>query len=138
MMKKSIIFILGIITFGLFLLDYVGTYFWCDLFIQNGHKGDCPYILSDFVMILFPIIPLFLFSLITYKMREEIFQAWWKFARVWIPVSMLAVLLSPSYTHNWMFPIEKGTVAFFSSAFFVIISVSILGYLYFKSKKSNK
>lgn len=85
--------------------------------------------------ILFPIIPLFIFSLITYKMRQEMYQAWWKFARIWIPLSMLAVLISPSNTSNWMFPIEKGTVAFFSSCAFVIISLVIIAYQYFQRKK---
>jgi general stress protein CsbA len=41
----------------------------------------------------FPILFLFLFSLITYKMRDEVFRAWWNFARWWVPVIMVVTLL---------------------------------------------
>jgi len=35
------------------------------------------------------LIPIFIFSLITYKMREEVFQSWWRFARWFAPVIIL-------------------------------------------------
>lgn len=35
----------------------------------------------------------FLFSLITYKMRDEVFRAWWGFARWWAPVIIVVTLL---------------------------------------------
>lgn len=108
-------------------------------------KGMC---LSDLVcsrphddslsLILLPTIPLFIFSLVTYKMREKVFQAWWNFARIWIPISMLAILLSPSSTHNWMFPIEKGSVVFFSSILFILVSVILIIIWQIKEKKNSK
>lgn len=73
--------------------------------------------------VIFPILPLFLFSLITYKMREEVFQLWFRFARVYIPASMLLILLAPSYSSNWMFPYDKGIAAFLFSSLFIIISI---------------
>ncbi len=94
----------------------------------------CANFFEAFAITLFPIIPLFIFSLITYKMKETVFQAWWKFSRVWIPLSMLAILIAPSYASNWMIPIEKGTVAFFSSAIYVVVSVSIIAYQLSKKK----
>lgn len=37
------------------------------------------------------ILPfVFIFSLITYRMRDEVFQIWWRFARWFVPV-ILAV-----------------------------------------------
>jgi hypothetical protein len=97
--------------------------------------SNCAYFFDSFFMILFPIIPLFVFSLITYKMQDSVFQAWWSFARIWIPISMLAILVSPSNTHNWMFPIEKGTVAFFSSVLFAVISLILIIIWQVKEKK---
>lgn len=38
-------------------------------------------------------LPLLLLSLITYKMREEVFRAWWGFARWWVPVIIVVTLL---------------------------------------------
>ena len=39
------------------------------------------------------LIPIFIFSLITYKMREEVFQSWWRFARWFAPVIILVTFL---------------------------------------------
>ncbi|MHB0865686.1 MAG: hypothetical protein ACYC1Y_02190 [Minisyncoccota bacterium] len=80
-----------------------------------------------------PILPLFLFSLITYKMRDEVYRAWLRFASVWIPLSMLGILLAPEYSEQFlpMFPVVKGTVAFFSSLLFFTISLFIVVWKFF-------
>ena len=115
-MKKWVLFVSGIVSVVLISINFVGTYRMCsDVF-------ECTEILSSGILVLFPIIPLFLLSLITYKMREEIFQDWWRFARIFIPLAMFLILITPAYTHNWMFPVVKGTVAVFLSSLFVIIS----------------
>lgn len=75
---------------------------------------------------LLPIIALFLFSLITYKMRDEVYRAWLRFAYVWVPLSIVLIFLSPQYSTDWMYPVEKGTVAFLTSALFVIISLILI------------
>ncbi len=58
---------------------------WCRI-----HDGDPVGIL---LFILLPLIPLLLLSLITYKMRESVFRAWWNFARWWVPVIIVFTLL---------------------------------------------
>ncbi|MDD5463727.1 MAG: hypothetical protein PHP62_01155 [Candidatus Moranbacteria bacterium] len=131
MTKKRLFIFSGGASVILVLLNYIGTFSLCG----GREYNACMDIIFDAMLILFPVIPLFLFSLITIKMREEIFQYWWKFARFLIPASMLTILISPSYTHNWMFPIEKGTVALASSAFFLIASLFIIAH---KSLQSGK
>lgn len=86
---------------------------------------------------LLPIIPLFLFSIITYKMRDEVYRAWTRFSYVWIPLSMVAIFLAPEYSADWMFPIEKGSVAFFSSLIFAVISLLLIIYKYFASRRAR-
>jgi hypothetical protein len=49
--------------------------------------------LEDVFVLLYSIPVLFLLSLLTYKMREEIFHAWWNFARWWVPVIIVVTLL---------------------------------------------
>lgn len=95
--------------------------------------GLCSVVNSSCVEIFDPIaenfsafIPLLLVALITYKVREEVYRTWFRFARIWIPLSMLAILVAPEYSSDWMFSIEKGTVAFFSSVLFVLISLIIV------------
>ncbi|OGG78281.1 hypothetical protein A3A36_02940 [Candidatus Kaiserbacteria bacterium RIFCSPLOWO2_01_FULL_52_12b] len=73
-----------------------------------------------------PVIPLFLFSLVTYRMRDEVYRTWSRFAYVWIPLSMVLILLSPEYGSDWMYPIEKSTVAFVSLIIFTFASLSII------------
>lgn len=36
-----------------------------------------------------PLLFVFFFSLITYKMKEEVFRAWWNFARWWVGIIIL-------------------------------------------------
>ncbi len=71
-------------------------------------------------------IPLFLFSLITYWMREEIYKSWFRFARWFIPLSMLLTLIAPEYSSDWLYPIVKGTVALLTSIIFAALSLLII------------
>ena len=76
--------------------------------------------------ILIPVFVFFLISLATYKIRDSVYTAWFNFAKWWVPLSMLAILISPEYSNDWMLPIEKGSVAFVTSVLFVAISICIL------------
>ncbi len=71
-------------------------------------------------------VPLFIFSLITYWMRQGVYESWFRFARWWIPFSMLAIFLAPEYSSDWMYPIEKASVVFVSSIVFMIASLGIV------------
>jgi hypothetical protein len=75
---------------------------------------------------LFPFLPLFLFSLITYRMKEEVFQAWFRFARIALPIALALILIAPSYSYNWMFPYDKGMAAIIWSTAFSLASIGII------------
>lgn len=122
MKKRILAFISGTTSLTLIILNSVGTFKLCG----GVNYGSCMDIVSDVMIVFSLFFPLFLFSLITYKMREESFQAWWKLARVWIPASMLAIIIAPSYASSWLFPIEKGNVAVFLSLGFFIASALLL------------
>ncbi|MBP6929447.1 MAG: hypothetical protein KBB77_00765 [Candidatus Moranbacteria bacterium] len=119
MTKKSVLFVSGTVTIILIILDRLGTFRLCGA----NEYGSCMDVLYSAIIFFLPIIPLFLFSLITYKMSEEVFQDWWRLARIFIPLAMFLILITPAYTHNWMFPVVKGTVAVALSGLFVIISL---------------
>lgn len=82
-------------------------------------------------------IPLFLFSLITYRMREEVYQTWFRFVRWWIPLSMLLIFLAPEYSNDWMYPIEKGSIALLTSAIFCVVSLVIIAAKYISLRKGK-
>jgi len=50
------------------------------------------------IILIMPFV--FLFSLITYKMRDEVFQAWWRFARWFVPVVILVTFLINSQSRT--------------------------------------
>lgn len=69
---------------SIFLTDEFCTSAWCRV-----HDDD---LLGLIFFTFLPLLPIFLLSLITYKMREEVFRAWWGFARWWVLV-IIAVTL---------------------------------------------
>lgn len=91
-------------------------------------------------LVILPIIPLFLFSLITYKMRDEVYKAWFRFSYVWIPLSMILIFLAPEYPTSGgflsLYAATKGSVAFVSSTFFVAISLILVVYKHITSRRS--
>lgn len=91
-------------------------------------EGDtaCSMFVFNLAVNLLPAVPLFLFSLATSLLRQEVVLLWFKFAVPWTAASMLAILAAPRYASDWMFPIEKGTVAMFFMAIFVIVSIVII------------
>ena len=118
--KNILICTSGVIFILLVIIGSVGTYNLCN------SNGQCINVLHNFFLHFLPFSVLFIFALITYWMREEIYRAWFKFARWWIPLSMILILISPEYSHDWMYRIEKGTVAFATSLLFVIVSLIII------------
>jgi len=76
------------------------------------------------IYIFAPLAPLFLFSLITYFLREEVFQAWLRFVKWWIPLSILLVLIMPDGQGGGYMPslIDKQTIAFLMSSIFIFVS----------------
>lgn len=91
---KKIVLLSSLVVIVLYVLaDLVFSYDRCFA------VGRC-LVLYDLVNSIAPLIltllPLFLLSLITYKMREGVFHAWWNFARWWVPVIIVVTLLLSS------------------------------------------
>lgn len=94
----------------------------------------------------FSVLPsVFFFSLITYKMREEVFQAWWEFARWFVPVIIFVTYILEKNAGSGGMGIEgviqQGFTTAIILAFYVIfILVSIIriawAYWKWKAKKS--
>lgn len=83
---------------------------------------------------LFIFIPTLALSLLTYKMREEIFESWLEFAYVWVPLSIILTFLAPEYDAS-LVPITKSLVSFSMSATFLFISLIIIFLKHQKLKK---
>lgn len=87
-MKKGVLWVSGIgggifIVLLIFLLyDFCGSY-----------RSICKEIFGYIVYLFSPLPLIFLLSLITYTMREEVFRAWWNFARWFAPVIVAVTFL---------------------------------------------
>src|SRR3989344_4387828 len=86
--KKNVLMIS--LAYGLFFLGIFITGEFC-------HSNWCRIRDDDFLGLIFftllPLLPILVFSLITYKMREEVFHAWWSFARWFAPVIVIVTVL---------------------------------------------
>jgi uncharacterized protein (DUF983 family) len=99
--------------------------------------GQYDYICQDsfepFFSVALIFLPVLLFSLITYKMREEVSRAWIRLVYIWIPISIFLTLITHKSGGGWGVGIswEKGTTAALSSSLFFFISLIIIIYKYF-------
>ena len=81
-------------------------------------------------------LPLLLFCIITYFLREEIFLAWRNFAFVWIPLSIIITAITPDASGSFQV-IDKEFVAIIFSGLFVLISLILVAYKFFSLKKTR-
>ena len=94
MTKKNVLILSLIGSIVAFILLFITYHISCRTLFFTG---ECYWIkihlLNPITPLLFPIILIFFFSLITYKMREEVFRSWWRFARWFVPVIMVVTFL---------------------------------------------
>jgi len=69
-------------------------------------------------------------------MRDDVYHVWFKFVRWAAPLSLFLILISPEYATDWMYPIEKGTVAFLASIAIVITSTGIIAWKYYALRRA--
>lgn len=120
--KKIILSISGIVSILLVFIDYMGTYQIC-----GGSPGLCVDTLFSSSMVLFVFPFIFLFSLITYFLKESVFRAWVNFAKWWVPLQILLVLITPESSGGYFVSIvDKQFVALILSGIFAVISLLIV------------
>lgn len=89
------------------------------------------------------MIPVFFFSLITYKMQDEVFRSWWGFARWFVPVIVLVTLFQNMQSGGGGLGIGGAVSGAFDFlvlvllyAIFVIVSIVRIVSGYFRSKRT--
>lgn len=95
--------------------------------------GEYSYICQDRLETFFPSLllffPVFLFSLITYFVREEVFRAWLRFAYWWIPLSLVMIYLAAGNSGGGFgMPniLDQEFVALIFSGLFALISLILI------------
>jgi len=137
---KKNTFITSILAFGVTVLLWVlnmGDIISCRTPIGVGYSIKYCAQISIILLPLTTVIPV---SLLTYKLRDEIFRAWIRFAQWWVPISMLIILIIPGGGGGgWgiAFPPLDAVFALYSSGLFLVISLAIIAYKFFQLKKSG-
>lgn len=76
--------------------------------------------------------PLLLLSLVTYKMRVEVFASWVKFSQWWVPLTFIAILLTPRSSGGFIEVAFKETLSFACAVAFLAISLILIAYKSYK------
>ena len=117
----------------LFLLSEYCSSAWCRI-----HDDD-PLGLVFFLLL--PLLPTFFLSLITYRMKDEVFLAWWRFARWWVLVIIGVTLFLQNAGGGGGWGMNGGAFdAFFLGIFYVILIVASLVKIfnaYLKTKQTQ-
>ena len=122
--------VVGFLITGLTMLK-----FWC------GPNGYACWDRLEFVgNLLLIFLPAFVFSIITYFLREEVFRAWLRFAYWWIPVSLVFIYLAGGWSGGGFgIPavLDQEFVSLILSGLFLLISLLLIAYKYFASRRSE-
>ena len=120
-MKKYILIFSSIFTILLLISGIARPFKLC------ADYWKCMELNHSFFVTFSPILPVFIFSLITYFLSEAIFSAWYKFSRIYIPICIGLILITPEYGGgSFIYPIQKGSVAFYTSLLYFGISIIII------------
>lgn len=104
---------------GILLVDTVCKSLWCNI-RDDDFFGQIFFTFS-------PLGAIFLLSLITYKMKEEVFRAWWNFARWFVPIIIvITYLLNNAPTGGSLNAGQDATflILFILYAIFIVISLT--------------
>ena len=72
-------------------------------------------------------IPILLFSLATYRMKEEVFLSWRKFTVIYLFTYLFIVVIVP-WTPAAFSPFSKGPNTLFMLSFYFLISLTLTSY----------
>jgi hypothetical protein len=79
------------------------------------------------MLIAFSSIIIFIFSLITYFLKDEIFKPWLKFTYIWLPLSIIFTLITPGGSGSFFVSLwDKEMTVIFMSALYVVVSITML------------
>ena len=124
--KRNTLIMSGLVSTLVFLIDHFGTVRLC-----GGEEFTvCINTIANLYPFFIPFIPLCLLVLMTYRLHNEVFLSWIKFAFVWVPLTMFLTLVTPEYGNQSLFPLEKGGISFWFSILLFLISLIIIIYKY--------
>ncbi len=122
-----------------FIVSLIGTLFVCALFIlglENCYANDvCSQwrsaLSNENFSVFLLSVPVLFVSLITLRVRQEVFHAWTIFLAFILPVGILATILTPDNA-SFMWSDPKLSLALFFS---LMIGIGSIGLVLWKSRR---
>ena len=130
--KKILWWLIGVYLAGFISAVFVAGTSWVLRSDWDGSHLDLSEAISQ-PLGLFSLFIGFL-SLAIFFLREEIFHAWIKFARIYLPIAILLILWAPS-SDSSLFPLDKEVMSLVTSVLFLFISLLIIGIKSWKLRK---
>ena len=106
----------------------------------NTSTSICPYEITfdctilSLILNLLISLPILLFSLITYKMRDEVFLSWKKFSFTYLFTYLFIVLISPWRPADFS-PFAKGIDSIRMLELYTLISLTLIAYKSYQLRK---
>ena len=120
---------------GIFVLDSICHSSWCRI-------QDDDFFGRVFFFCL-PLLPVFFFSLITYRLPEQVFQAWWRVAVWFVPLLIvITYFLNSSHQQSGFGGVAQGSfyfaIQFFLYTAFIFTSLIKIFFAWRRVKGSSQ
>ena len=133
---RCLIFLAGVVFLGYgWLAAYGNEFGLCE--IEKGVE-ECIFNYNVFIdPILFYSIFFLITSLILFFITYKIFLKWLRFAAVWVMLSVIIIIATPSSCGGWMplYCLEKEDVSIWMGSLLLILSIAQIGWGSWKERK---
>lgn len=128
--KRTLLLISSTFSILFIVFMYIGNPKLCK------EMAGCIKILSNIEIYTLLVVPIFIFSSITYFMSDDTFRSWLKFTYFWILFSIILIYLSPVNNPGLFIQVfDSSFVSIILSGFFILISLIIILIKHFSLKK---
>ena len=131
-LSVSIVGILSLILIVI-LQVYFDLSFGSECGAYNPPIAGCLSALLTYVFVIF--IPILIFSLITYRLKEDTFLSWQKFTVIYLFIYLFIIIIAP-WQHDPFFPIEKEIMVMIFCSIYTLISLILITYKSFSLRKN--
>jgi hypothetical protein len=122
----------GALLFALIILflGYTSLSFGPECSYIDPPLVSCVTGLMAYIFIIF--VPTFIFSLITFRMTENIFLFWRNFSFIYLFIYLFIIFIAP-WEYTDYFATDKGTMSLMLIVTYIVISFFLVTFKYFKN-----